>query len=66
MLVQRAQRFRQRAAAFAQDFIHWFAADGAVLADPDSEEWDKAWEHTPDLPTWLNAGPPQTRPRRRH
>ncbi|MBK8900562.1 MAG: DUF2264 domain-containing protein [Anaerolineaceae bacterium] len=28
---ERAQRFRQRAAAFAHDFIHWFAADGAAL-----------------------------------
>ncbi len=28
---ERAQRFRERAAQFAQDFIHWFAADGAAL-----------------------------------
>jgi hypothetical protein len=28
---QRAQRFRERAAIFAQDFIHWFDADGAAL-----------------------------------
>jgi hypothetical protein len=28
---QRAQRFRERAALFAQDFIHWFDADGAAL-----------------------------------
>ncbi len=28
---ERAQRFRQRAAEFAQDFVHWFAADGAAL-----------------------------------
>ncbi len=28
---QRAERFRERAAAFAQDFVHWFAADGAAL-----------------------------------
>jgi hypothetical protein len=28
---QRAARFRQRATKFAQDFIHWFAADGAAL-----------------------------------
>ena len=28
---ERAQRFRQRAAEFAQDFIHWFAADGSAL-----------------------------------
>ncbi len=28
---ERAQRFRQRAAKFAQEFIHWFAADGAAL-----------------------------------
>lgn len=27
----RAQTFRDRAVAFAQDFIHWFAADGAAL-----------------------------------
>lgn len=27
----RARRYRERAAAFAQDFIHWFAADGAAL-----------------------------------
>lgn len=27
----RAQRFRERAARFAQDFMHWFAADGAAL-----------------------------------
>jgi hypothetical protein len=27
----RAQRFRERAAQFAQDFIHWFAADGSAL-----------------------------------
>ena len=27
----RAQRFRERAALFAHDFIHWFAADGAAL-----------------------------------
>lgn len=28
---QRAQRFRQRAERFAQDFIYWFAADGSAL-----------------------------------
>jgi len=28
---QRAERFRDRAATFAQDFVHWFAADGAAL-----------------------------------
>ncbi len=28
---ERAQRFRERAISFAQDFIHWFAADGAAL-----------------------------------
>src|SRR5258707_9559702 len=28
---QRAERFRERAALFAHDFIHWFAADGAAL-----------------------------------
>ena len=28
---ERAQRFRQRAAAFAQEFIHWFDAAGAAL-----------------------------------
>ncbi len=28
---QRAQRFRERAAAFAHEFVHWFAADGAAL-----------------------------------
>lgn len=27
----RAQRFRDRARVFAQDFVHWFAADGAAL-----------------------------------
>lgn len=27
----RAQRFRERAALFAQEFMHWFAADGAAL-----------------------------------
>jgi hypothetical protein len=27
----RAGRFRERASRFAQDFIHWFAADGAAL-----------------------------------
>ena len=27
----RAQRLRERAALFAQQFIHWFAADGAAL-----------------------------------
>jgi hypothetical protein len=27
----RATRFRERAAAFANEFIHWFAADGAAL-----------------------------------
>lgn len=27
----RAARFRERAARFAQDFVHWFAADGAAL-----------------------------------
>lgn len=27
----RAGRFRERAATFAHDFIHWFAADGAAL-----------------------------------
>jgi len=27
----RARRFRERAALFAQDFMHWFAADGAAL-----------------------------------
>lgn len=29
---QRTQNYRHRAAEFAQDFIHWFAADGAALA----------------------------------
>jgi hypothetical protein len=28
---ERARRFRERAAAFAHDFVHWFAADGAAL-----------------------------------
>ena len=28
---KRAQLFRDRASAFAQDFIHWFAADGSAL-----------------------------------
>lgn len=28
---QRAQRFRERAAIFADEFVHWFAADGAAL-----------------------------------
>jgi hypothetical protein len=28
---ERAARFRERAALFAQEFIHWFAADGAAL-----------------------------------
>jgi hypothetical protein len=28
---ERAQRFRERTALFAQDFIHWFGADGAAL-----------------------------------
>ncbi|MBN2469950.1 MAG: DUF2264 domain-containing protein [Anaerolineae bacterium] len=28
---QRAQRYRERAAQFAGDFLHWFAADGAAL-----------------------------------
>ena len=28
---QRAQVYRERATKFAQDFIHWFAADGAAL-----------------------------------
>lgn len=28
---QRAQIYRDRAAEFAQDFVHWFAADGAAL-----------------------------------
>jgi hypothetical protein len=28
---ERAQRFRERAALFAQDFIHWFDTDGANL-----------------------------------
>ncbi|CAG0937390.1 hypothetical protein TFLX_06319 [Thermoflexales bacterium] len=27
----RAQRFRERATLFAQQFVHWFAADGAAL-----------------------------------
>ncbi|MFP3986368.1 DUF2264 domain-containing protein [Streptomyces sp. E11-3] len=27
----RAQRFRERAAEFAGDFLHWFAADGSAL-----------------------------------
>ncbi len=27
----RAERFRERASAFAQDFVHWFAADGSAL-----------------------------------
>ncbi|MEP7285003.1 MAG: DUF2264 domain-containing protein [Chloroflexota bacterium] len=27
----RAQRYRDRAMAFAQDFVHWFAANGAAL-----------------------------------
>ena len=27
----RAQRFRDRAASFARDFVHWFADDGAAL-----------------------------------
>jgi len=28
---ERARRFRERAALFAQQFIHWFSADGAAL-----------------------------------
>lgn len=28
---ERAERFRERAALFARDFMHWFAADGAAL-----------------------------------
>lgn len=28
---ERARRFRERAATFAHDFMHWFAADGAAL-----------------------------------
>ena len=28
---ERAQVYRQRAAAFAQSFVHWFAADGSAL-----------------------------------
>jgi hypothetical protein len=28
---ERAQSLKERAAAFAQDFVHWFAADGAAL-----------------------------------
>jgi hypothetical protein len=28
---ERAQRFRERAAMFARQFVHWFAADGAAL-----------------------------------
>lgn len=28
---ERAQRFRERAALFAQQFVHWFTADGAAL-----------------------------------
>jgi hypothetical protein len=28
---QRAQRFRERALKFAQDFVHWFAPNGAAL-----------------------------------
>jgi hypothetical protein len=28
---QRAQRYRERAIEFTQDFVHWFAADGAAL-----------------------------------
>ena len=28
---QRCERFRERAAVFSKDFIHWFAADGAAL-----------------------------------
>jgi hypothetical protein len=28
---ERARRFRDRAALFARDFVHWFAADGAAL-----------------------------------
>jgi hypothetical protein len=27
----RAERYRARAARFAQDFVHWFAADGAAI-----------------------------------
>ncbi len=28
---ERAERFRERAALFARQFVHWFAADGAAL-----------------------------------
>jgi hypothetical protein len=28
---ERARRFRERAALFAQQFVHWFSADGAAL-----------------------------------
>lgn len=28
---QRAQRYRDRATAFAQEFVHWFSADGSAL-----------------------------------
>jgi len=35
---------------------HWLAC--AVLAEPDLKDWDRAWEQTPDLPSWLSAGPP--------
>lgn len=28
---ERADRYRERAAAFARDFVYWFAADGAAL-----------------------------------
>ncbi len=29
---RRAEEYRQRAAAFASDFVHWFAVDGASIA----------------------------------
>lgn len=35
---------------------HWLAC--AVLAEPDLEDWERAWEHTPELPSWLSAGLP--------